>query len=99
MLQNPLSDRVMISALSFPGFSILLVRCDAVYFGRYVAAFQRVTPYIMWPVLFSSGHFTYPFILSFVRRAHKIEKSDSFATCIHMEQLSSHWMDFHESDI
>jgi len=47
MLQNPLSDRVMMSVLPFPGFSILLVRCDAVYFGRYVAAFQKVTPYIM----------------------------------------------------
>ena len=76
MLQNPLSHRVLMSILSFPGFKILLVRCEAMYFGRYVAAFQRVIPDIMWPVLFSSRHFTSPFILSFVRCVRKIEKSD-----------------------
>ena len=45
------------------------------YYGIYVAAFQRVTPYIMWAVLFSSSHFT-AFFLSFVGRVRKIEKSD-----------------------
>jgi hypothetical protein len=76
MLQNPLSHRVLISDLSFSGFQILLVRFDAMYFGRHVAAFRKVTPYITWSVLFSSSHFTSPFILSFVRSVRKIEKSD-----------------------
>ena len=99
MLQNPLSHRVLMSVLPFPGFKVLLVRCDAIYFGRYVAAFQRVIPDIMWLVLLSSRYFTSPFILSFVRRVRKIEKSDTFVTCVRKGQLSSHWTDFHETDI